>query len=80
MSFASWLNTLVREKNLDTELIIEKEGPSGLNLIPLGVVLQAIKNAPAHERAGIKNMLVRIDFRNGSVLDYFKHLAGALAQ
>ena len=38
-----------------------------------------IENAPAREQDGIKTMLVRIDFANGDVMDYFKHLAGALA-
>jgi hypothetical protein len=80
MTFSKWLDTLVSEKGLDREHLFEKEGPSGLNIIPLGVVLDAIKSAPAHEQRGIKTMLVKIDFVNGSVLKYFEHLAGALAQ
>jgi hypothetical protein len=34
--------------------------------------------APEHEQAAIKNTIVRIDFANGDVMHYFKHLAGAL--
>jgi hypothetical protein len=79
-NFIHWLDTFVAEKGLDTEHVFEVEGPEwGMNYIPLGVVLEAIKGAPAHEQAAIKNTIVRIDFGNDDVLDYFKHLAGALA-
>ena len=80
MRFNKWLDTLIEEKEIDTESIVfEKAGPSGVNFIPLPVVLEAIKGAPLHEQSGIKTMLVKIDFVNGNVVDYFSHLAGALA-
>lgn len=79
MTFTKWLDTLVSEKNLDTDQMFLVAGPSGENHIPLAIVLDAIKSAPAHEQAGIKNMLVKIDFRNGDVCHYFKHLAQAIA-
>jgi len=77
---AKWLNKFVSEKGLDLEHLFEKEGPSGLNMIPLGVVLEHIRIAPEREQAAIKNMLVRIDFKNGNVMHFFDHLAGALVQ
>lgn len=79
MTFTKWLNTFVSEKNLDTEQMFTVEGKSGANHIPLGCVLDAIKSAPASEQAGIKSMIVKIDFRNGDVCHYFKHLAQAIA-
>jgi len=79
MNFNTWLKTFVSEKGLDTEHRFFVEGPSGENSIPLGCVIDAIKMAPKHERDAIKTMLVKIDFRNGDVLDYFGHLAKALA-
>lgn len=78
-TFTKWLDTFTAEKQLDTERTFEVAGASGLNVIPLGCVLDAIKAAPAHEQNGIKDMLVRIDFRNGDVNHYFGHLAQALA-
>jgi len=78
-TFSQYLDALVDEKPLDLERIFEVEGPSGTNSIPLGCVIDAMKGAPKHEQRAIRNMLVRIDFRNGNVCDYFKHLAGALA-
>lgn len=80
-TFSRWLNTFISEKGLDLEHTFEVEGPEwGLNLIPLGVVVEHIHIAPSREQAAIKDMIVRIDFHNGNVLDYFQHLAKALAQ
>lgn len=77
--FDKWLDTFIDEKALDTEEVFTVEGPSGPNYIPLGVVIEHIKIAPAHEQQAIKDMLVKIDFCNGDVLDFFRHLAGAIA-
>ena len=81
--FNDWLDRLVDEKGLDRDKVYEVEGPKdsfyGVNLIPLGVVVDAIKAAPANEKAPIKDTLVKIDFLNGDVEHFFRHLAKALA-
>ena len=51
-----------------------------MNFIPVECLLQEIIQAPRHEQDGIKNMLVKIDFHNGDVMHYFKHLAQAIAR
>ncbi len=80
MRFNKWLDTLIEEKEIDPDaFVFEKSGPSGVNFIPLAVVLEAIKGAPKHEQKGIQTMLVKIDFMNGNIVDYFNHLASALA-
>jgi len=79
MTFTKWLDTFTTEKDLDMEQVFAVEGASGTNHIPLGCVVEAIKSAPAHEQRGIKDMIVRIDFRNGDVCHYFRHLAQAIA-
>ncbi len=79
LKYAKWLDTLVSEKGIDTEELLEIEGNSGTNLMPLSVVLNTIKGANIVEREGIMSMLVKIDFKGGDILDYFKHLAKALA-
>jgi hypothetical protein len=79
MTFAKWLDTFTAEKGLDMEQVFNVAGASGNNSIPLGCVIEAIKSAPAHEQAGIKSMIVKIDFRNGDVCRYFAHLAQAIA-
>lgn len=78
-SFDDWLDTFVDEKGLDTERLFEAEGASGLNIIPLAVVLEHLKIAPPAEQAAIKTTIVKIDFANGDVTHFFAHLAKALA-
>lgn len=79
MQFEKWLDTFVDEKGIDTEYILEVEGESGTNWIPVGVLMDAMKATTPGEQASIKTMIVRIDFVNGNVLDYFLHLARAIA-
>ena len=80
MKFEKWLDVFLLEKGVNRDEILSVNGPSGLNLIPVECLIESIKSAPEHERTGIKSMLVRIDFRNGPVLDYLKHLAQAVAR
>ena len=81
MTFTIWLDRFISEKELDIEDTFEVEGPEwGWNLIPLGCVIEAIKSTSCQEQAQIKNMLVKIDFVNGNVMDYFEHLAQAIAK
>lgn len=75
----TYLETLISEKGRDLEELLEVEGPSGLNIMPLAVVVDAIAQAPASEQAAIKTMIVKIDFVNGDVFGYFRHLAQAIA-
>jgi len=79
MTFAKWIDTFIEEKEIDPDEYMEIEGPSGLNMIPVSALVAAIKSAPASERASIKDVIVRIDFVNGDVRGYFRHLAQAIA-
>ena len=75
-----YLVTFFEEKDIDKEERFEVEGASGANSIPYGVVIEAILATGREEQTGIANMLRRIDFRNGDVRAYLRHLAQALAQ
>ena len=79
MTYQKWLNTLIEEKGLDKEEIIEVEGDSGMNFIPLGVVVEHINIATQQEKRQIKNTLVYIDFKNGDLMHFFRYLAQAIA-
>lgn len=82
MTFEKWIDTFVEEKGIDTEHLLTAEGASGTNYIPVGCLIEAMKAAPKSERDGIKTMLVKIDFARpgpAPVLDYFNHLAKAIA-
>ena len=79
MTFSKWLETFLSEKGIDGETILAVEGPSGENAIPVACLVDLMKQAPKLDQPGIKSMIVKIDFRNGDVLDYFRHLARAVA-
>lgn len=78
-SFNRWLDCFVEEKGLDTEFVFEVPGLFDLNYIPLGCVIEAMKNAPVSEQVAIKNKVVKIDFANGDVMHFFRHMAQAIA-
>lgn len=78
-NFNNWIAAFISEKGIDLEQILIVEGESGPNRIPVGCVIEQIQAAPRSEQAQIKNMLVKIDFKNGDVLHFIKHLAKAMA-
>ena len=73
-----FLETLLEEKGIDIETPIEIEGESGINFMEVGTVVEHILIAPKHEQTKIKDILVKIDFQNGDILHFIKHLARAL--
>jgi hypothetical protein len=75
---SAYLKTFFGEKNLDS-VIYEVEGPSGVNHIPTECVIEAILIAPRHEQKAIADTLRKIDFYNGDVHHYLRHLAQAIA-
>ena len=79
LSFNSWITCFISEKDLDTDMMFDVEGPSGVNIMDYNVVIQAMFDAPQHEKDSIKKTIIKIDFMNGDVLHYFRHLAHALA-
>ena len=79
MTFNKWLDTFIAEKGIDGEHILEAEGASGVNYIPVSILVDAIKATGESEKAAIKHTIVKIDFLNGNVVHYFAHLAKAIA-
>jgi len=77
--FAIWLNKFIDEKEFDTDSPFEVEGPSGTNMMDYNVVCQAMLDAPSKEQEAIKSTLIKIDFLNGDIGHYLRHLAQALA-
>jgi len=78
-NFHTWIDTFIDEKNIDVEQVLEINGNSGMNYIPLNCLIDAIKNTSNNEQNNIKSMLVKIDFYHKDVIHYFKHLAQAIA-
>lgn len=79
MNFSKWLDTFLSEKGIQLDQPFTVEGKSGPNYMEVSHVVAAMKTTSANEQAGIKNMLVRIDFANGDVMHFIKHLAKAIA-
>jgi len=77
--FEKWLDTYLEESELPMKSWEIASSDGTPNFFSTEVVVEFIKAAPKHEQAGIKNMMVKIDFRNGDMNDYFKHLSQALA-
>jgi hypothetical protein len=79
-TYDKWLDTFVEEKGLNQDQLIVVNGDSGKNLIPLAVVLEHIKISHPNDQKKIRTMLVQLDFKNADVMDFFKHIAKALAK
>ena len=77
--FNQWLDTLIEEKEINTEEQFQVQGQSGTNFMCYENVIEAIKSTSSNEQAGIKSVLVKIDFANGDIKHYFRHLAQAIA-
>ncbi len=75
----TYLETLFDEKGISLDTPFEVRGASSTNYMTLENVVDAITSAPQHEQRAIKDMIVKIDFANGDVFDYMKHLAKAIA-
>jgi hypothetical protein len=76
-----WIDTFADEKGYDREELLEVEGPTGTtNIMPLGVVIDAIKTTSKAEQDIIRVNIAQLDFVNPAApKDYLRHLAGALA-
>ena len=78
-TFNDWLDTFVAEKGIDTEHVMEVDGDFGVNFIPVACLLDSIKQSCVQDPRIIKSTIVKIDFMNGDVMHFFKHLAQAIA-
>lgn len=79
-SFNKWLDTFIAEKGIELKDTFSLEGDDNFHIFEVGNVIENIKMASPEEQIQIKDMLVKIDFNNGSVLDYLQHLAKALVK
>lgn len=74
-AFYNWFITFLEEKKIDmSDVLVHTDD----KIIQVGDVCQAIVDTTSEEQKQIKDMLVHIDFKNGDVLHYLKHLSQAL--
>jgi hypothetical protein len=78
-STARYLQLFFQEKDLG-ELVYEVIAPNGTaHMIPTSVVIERIQAAPAGEQDQIAGIIRKIDFANGDLHHFLRHLATALA-
>jgi len=75
-----FITTYFKEADVDTERTYEVESENGtVNFIKAGNVIETIKQTSGRERKEIENIIRKIDFKNGDIHHFLKHLAGAMA-
>ena len=80
MSFNTWLDTFIKEKEINLNECFEVEGPVyGTNYMQIQNVVDAMKETTLEEKKAIKNKIVMLDFQNQPIVSFFKHLAKAIA-
>lgn len=76
----SYLNRFFAEKEISDE-VYEITDSRGLDhFIETGAVIETIASCPPHELKKIANTIRKIDFYNGNLHDFFRHLATAMAE
>tara|TARA_Y100000287_G_C14159197_1_gene323833 strand:- start:615 stop:941 length:327 start_codon:yes stop_codon:yes gene_type:complete len=80
-SFQKWLDTHIEEKDIDTEHLLQVVCKSNnMHLMPVGVVVDYLKHGiDAKEQADVKDILVKIDFRNGDTMHFLNYIAEFIA-
>ena len=78
MNFEKWLRTFIEEKELEgTSFDFKTNGV--FNIMPIGTVIEFTAQLSEERQYKIKETLVKIDFKNGDVLHYLKHLARGIS-
>lgn len=77
MDFQTWLTRFLEEKNIDmSEPVTAGDG----SMIFAGDVFSIILKAPNKEQFEVKRILTLIDFHNGDVMHFVRHLAKAITE
>ena len=82
-SFNTWLDTFLEEKGIDPDDHAFEVTTNGFWVyhynIPMSALVAALKACNAADQRHIQRNLVRVDFYNRDVLEWFKNLAQQLA-
>ena len=77
-AFQTWFSTFNAEKGLPFESWSLTAPDGTLHILDTDVVKEAAFHAPAREQKQIQATIAKIDFMNGDVNDFYKHLAQGL--
>ena len=79
-NFKNWIDTFIYEKDLPMEdtFTIDKNGT--MNIMSYKTIYEHMLIANDKEQQQIKNMIVKIDFMNGNILNFFQYLGKLIAK
>ena len=79
-NFKNWIDTFIDEKDLPMEdtFTIDKNGT--MNIMSYKTIYEHMLIANDQEQEQIKNMIVKIDYMNGNILNFFQYLGGLIAK
>ena len=78
MASTKYLKTFFAEKNLDSRIYELNDADGTLHLVDSELVIDCIHNASEMDKDAIADTIRKIDFANGDVHHFLKHLANAL--
>jgi hypothetical protein len=70
-----WLDTFLTEKQVDPETVFVLDVAGVTHYVPFEVIRDFVEHLPESLQKQIKEKLIQIDFLNGDVLHFFRHLA-----
>ena len=76
----NYLNTWLTAKGIALDTMCEVDGDSGINFIPLEIIVDFMCKMSADTQAKAKTNLVKIDFHNGDVMHFFDYVAKVIAK
>ena len=76
----NYLNTLLSEKGIALDTMCEVDGDSGINFIPLEIIVDFMCQMSPETQAKAKTNLVKIDFHNGDVMHFVDYVAKVIAK
>jgi hypothetical protein len=79
-NFKNWIDTFIDEKDLPMEdtFTINKNGT--MNIMSYKTIYEHMLIANDQEQEQIKNMIVKIDYMNGNILNFFQYLGKLIAK
>ena len=72
--FDKWLDLFLEEKGVENALY-EVNHNGIIHMIDIKFIIDLIKQCSLDEQKKIKEVIIKIDFRNGNIDDFFNYLA-----
>jgi hypothetical protein len=80
MQATSYLSKFFDEKEIRYEVFEIEDSNGWCHIIDTNAIIENIKQAPLNEQVQIAQTLSVIDYKNGNVNHFLKHLAGCLVK